>query len=967
MWWRASKSGEVQVHLSPASAGSAPGQVDVSWRVGTSTDALPHRADRLRSRANRWFAGDSGLSKCDDDVEAPSLQAAACYAQAAEIATSSGQRARWWYQQADALRSANRLAKSVPRYDSAIEALSRVADDEWLAAALQARGWTYSRLGSLVNAQEDFDAAIALLESLLEQDPTSPAYRYDYADGRNNRCIVDQRAGRLDEAERCFERNAALAERLKYPPFTSQTLNGLGFLARMRGDVRSAVSALEAAVARARESGATLEESAALNTLGFTWQLAGEFEKAVDQYRAALSLFEAAGDETRAAIALGNLGTLYRGLGDLPRAKDAQERAMAMHVALGDEARVALARSNLGTIAFEQGDYQTAANLHGAALEVWSGRGSVRRTFRAHTHLLNDYLGLGDLERAAFHYSAARPLADSIDDRAAVADFWLAAGEFALRQGERAEARNRFGTALEEFDAMALGPGRLRSLYGLSRAAAAEGDLERALDEIEQALTALESMRPRLLSLTGRAAYSSARHQIYQLAVDLRMRSDGDQNRNAALRIAERSKSAAQTSLIAAPGVFTDDPEYTQRVHHVSLRHGELLSAADDAEQFVRRRAAYFEALSALEDYERGLNRELQPAGSAFHQGGSVGTDEAKLTFFIGKEQVYAWLESAGNLTSSVIGDADEVLNVVRRAVESLHAASPDGGRTELAAASDLLLPLLDGLEPGRSLTISPDGALHLLSFAALRRQRSGVRRPLIEDHEIVYGNGFAKLAEDTVAPSSALVVADPVFASSDSGSVRPGLLLTRLPGTRREVEPILDHLGADAVTALMGHDANRAGLLAATRAGHGLIHLATHGIFDDRVPAGSGLALSRSSAEGTPVEWFVNVHDIARLDLRADLVTLSGCDTARGTLLNGTGLVGLTRAFLQAGARRVMSSLWAVSDRATRELMQAFYDSYLEAGLRPAAALRRAQLDIAGRQGWRDPYYWAGFAIIRN
>ena len=98
------------------------------------------------------------------------------------------------------------------------------------------------------------------------------------------------------------------------------------------------------------------------------------------------------------------------------------------------------------------------------------------------------------------------------------------------------------------------------------------------------------------------------------------------------------------------------------------------------------------------------------------------------------------------------------------------------------------------------------------------------------------------------------------------------------------------------------------------------------------------------------------------RLD--ADLIVLSGCQTALGTEIKGEGLVGLTRAFMYAGAPRVVASLWEVSDRVTTELMKTFYRGLLQEGLRPAAALRAAQLEMSQDSRWTSPYFWAGFVM---
>ena len=114
----------------------------------------------------------------------------------------------------------------------------------------------------------------------------------------------------------------------------------------------------------------------------------------------------------------------------------------------------------------------------------------------------------------------------------------------------------------------------------------------------------------------------------------------------------------------------------------------------------------------------------------------------------------------------------------------------------------------------------------------------------------------------------------------------------------------------------------------------------------------------------GRPSRGFLRVHEIDRLHLPAELVVLSACATALGREVRGEGLVGLTRGFMYAGSPRVVASLWQVDDSATSVLMTTFYSGMLKDKLRPAAALRAAQLRIAADPRWKAPFYWAGFTL---
>jgi CHAT domain-containing protein len=142
------------------------------------------------------------------------------------------------------------------------------------------------------------------------------------------------------------------------------------------------------------------------------------------------------------------------------------------------------------------------------------------------------------------------------------------------------------------------------------------------------------------------------------------------------------------------------------------------------------------------------------------------------------------------------------------------------------------------------------------------------------------------------------------------------------------------------------------------------IVHFATHGLLNSEHPELSGLVLSLVDAKGKPEEGFLELEDIYNLNLHADLVVLSACETGLGKEISGEGLVGLTRGFMYAGASRVVASLWKVSDIATAKLMAEFYRAMEKDGLAPAAALRQAQVEMWKQPRWRSPYYWAAFQL---
>jgi CHAT domain-containing protein len=142
----------------------------------------------------------------------------------------------------------------------------------------------------------------------------------------------------------------------------------------------------------------------------------------------------------------------------------------------------------------------------------------------------------------------------------------------------------------------------------------------------------------------------------------------------------------------------------------------------------------------------------------------------------------------------------------------------------------------------------------------------------------------------------------------------------------------------------------------------HDVLHFATHGEFNDRQPMQSGLLLTGDKEN----DGFLQVHEIFGLSLgEANLVALSACDTALSRIYSGDDLVGLSRAFLYAGAPKLLATLWPVQDRSTYLLMRDFYENWQSKDLPPPEALRRAQIQLRSSTGYEHPYYWAPFILI--
>lgn len=277
-----------------------------------------------------------------------------------------------------------------------------------------------------------------------------------------------------------------------------------------------------------------------------------------------------------------------------------------------------------------------------------------------------------------------------------------------------------------------------------------------------------------------------------------------------------------------------------------------------------------------------------------------------------------------------------------------------------------------------KRVVVIPDAGLHKVPFEALLVRSDGAARYALDElPPVCYAPSPAVLAVVAARPrpaagaASLLTVGDPAYPDATAGTTRAAVgSLPRLPYTAVESETVRRFFPADGVTALLRESATEPAVAAAAP-GKRFIHLAAHGFADDAFGnLFAAVALTPPAGAATPDnDGFLTMNEIYRLNLTGcELTVLSACVTNVGPQRPLEAGVTLSGAFLAAGSRGVMASCWSVDDRATSELMGAFFAGVNPSGAAPAApadALRAARLAVRGKPGWESPFYWAPFVYV--
>jgi CHAT domain-containing protein/tetratricopeptide (TPR) repeat protein len=396
-------------------------------------------------------------------------------------------------------------------------------------------------------------------------------------------------------------------------------------------------------------------------------------------------------------------------------------------------------------------------------------------------------------------------------------------------------------------------------------------------------------------------------------------------------------------------------------------------------------------------------------------------SDDLLLEFSLGDERSHLWMVTPGSFQyfqlparKTIEELSIEVYNLVttRQQLD----AQPDGAtiqakieesdrllREKARQLSQMLFGQIATQLGNKRLLLVIEGKLQLVPFDALPSPLEQVESNaspgyMVLDHEIIQIPSIATLrairaAEKKnpyVANKIAAVLADPVFTKRDTrvqnSSLAPAVASAATNEERSQsTAKALEGLGggparlihsseeADAIAAAApsgttmiakGFDATRETALNAHLGEYQIVHFATHGFLDSEHPELSSIVLTMVDKNGVDQNGVLPLHDIYNMDLSAELTVLSACQTALGKDIKGEGFVGLTHSFISAGSRSVVASLWKVDDRATATLMADLYQSMLQKGMSPAAALRAAKLKVMQDKRWTAPYFWAGFVV---
>ncbi len=829
--------------------------------------------------------------------------------------------------------------------------------------------------------------------------------------------------GEVQEARSRAEQALAVWRRIGDRRGEAAALARLGLADSEVGDQRHGLEMLEQALAMRRAAGDVHGQFEALDDIAVARGAMGDKPQAIASYTEALELARSAGDRLAEARILKNRAVDYASLGETDRALSDLRVALGRFRQLRDRHLEGITEYSIGFLYKGRDDSAQAFPHYRRALALLRETGDKRFEGFTRNHMGLLHLAAHEPALALPDLRAAREILRACGDKRAEAMIAANIGRAELERGNAPQARDRLVEALPLVRATSDRVHEAIVLVHLGRAERALGHLDDARARYEEALTLTESLRGSITAAGERAAYMALIRDRYDLLIDVLMELQARQPEGEwaaqALHVSERAKARSLVDLLgearidlgesADPALLAREQALETQIDARRREEASRLAAGTGAPAAEGRG---FDAL--LSDYQEveGQIRAADPRYAALTRPQPLDWPAIRdrvldsqtmlLEYALGEKRSFLFAATRAGLTSYELPGRSVLETAARRLYEAWSAPGAvdpaDSARWARALSGFLLRPAADRLtrERGvRRLAIVSEGALQYIPFDALPLP-GAVWAPVVSRFEVIAlpsATTLAILRRQTIDRRAAgprvAVLADPVFERNDprvrgarDASAAPrsdraendaltrsmqesGLRrLDRLNASRREAESITALAGPGRTFAALDFQATRAAALGPEVSSARIVHLASHGLLNARHPELSGVVLSLVDESGRPIDGFLQTRDIYKLKLSADLVVLSACQTALGKDVRGEGLLGLSRGFMYAGAPRVVASLWKVPDRATAELMRAFYRGVLVQELSPAAALRAAQRTVRAEKLWSSPYYWAAFVL---
>lgn len=872
--------------------------------------------------------------------------------------------------------------KALGYYQQALEIDRALGDEENTAADLRKIGKVYYAWGKYPEALDHHQQALAIDTRLGKEENLS--------DDLNEIGVVYHAQAQYDKAIDHYNQVMTIGQRLGAEELVAVCLNNIGMVYNDWGKYDRALDHFLRARDLYQKLGKDDNLAIALNNIGLVYDAWGKYDRALAFYEQALEYDRRLEKQADIAVRLNNIGGVYNAWGKYDQAIDYYRQALEIDRGLGKEGLIPTYLSNIGRVYRAWGKYDLAIEQYRQALEIDRKLGQEGNIGKDLINIGSVYYDQGLYDQAIEHFETARAADQKLGKESSVAQDLGYAGRVYLAWGKQRQAQGYFLKALAIQKKLGEEPSAAATLSDLGKSSYGLGNYSDAERYFNQSIALIEKIR---LTAAGdvRRDYLASQLAAYQWLALANHRSNRPVE---VLKTMEQSRAKYLVEQMgermgATSATFTGAREWQRKLSpgtavvcfaNIDLDQPLALvmtgagirtvlldkTGADSAitgqcAEAIRTALDTLESVSAPEATKAAKDAEL------FRQDRERARFERIVNFYrylltrprLKGKNLENFRYASRQLYQFLLGPLEEDL----------------AGKTELIILPDGILGFIpfetllapDSAHLAERFTIRYAQSLTVMDIIASRRYDPN-REPLAAFGGAVYQSAtYAKEMTQAEADYQSLKRSGSETRGSDS-SAASGTVWPNLPGTLVEVKMIKDI--QDQAVVFTGDDVEESKIKQLSADGgmrnYRVIHFATHGQVDLARPELSSVVLSQYDPPRNGEDGYLRVSEVAGLDLNADMVNLSACETGLGKIYGGEGVVGLTQAFLLAGANGLSVSLWQVADESTMRFMVGIYRLVKETGMPYPKAIaeikRRFIRGEIGQGAYQNPYFWAPF-----
>ena len=905
------------------------------------------------------------------------------------------------------LRAEGKFALAIREYEKAFKISRRIGDENRQVESLIFLGILYWNEGEIDKSYELHRKALVIAEKLDRKDKKQECLDYIqiynlYKAGKEYRT-----EGFFEKSIECFSEAIALAKRMRSKEYELKCLRQLGVTYIELSDNPNLFSTNKEALEIARELNHRKEEGTCLNNIGIYYHNLGIYSRSLKLYEEALKIAQYVKNIKDQSMCITNIANIYSYIGNQKKALEYMSKALKIDKKIKDYSYISMDLSNIGEILLRVGRLSKRREEFDSALEYFKKSLKLSKKVKDKKNeviVLNNigflYLELKDYQKALRFLEEGLRNARKIKNLEFVSMILTNIAAVYSAQELYSLSIDYYKRAI----ALAL---RIRARYilweayfGLGKCYEKKEEFSLALTHYKEAISFIDQMRNQIFMVTDKTGFSRDKLIVYEsllnLLFELHRKEPYKRFDEEIFHIVESIKARAFFESLGESSIDLREnltPELKAREKDISLQISQLIYNLRKSNISENRMNELFSKLEEKEDEYLRLMSSVKNEAKQFSpliasepirlrelQNQYLNEKTAFVEYFLGEKRSFLLFITRSNFDLYVLPSRERLEESVKAYLKMLSA--PENGKFQGIEASkrlfrELLFPLNNRIEESiENLVVIPDGTLYYLPFETLITEN----KYLISKFKISYAPSSSSLAilsarrNKDNSPKNLLAFGNPVYTLKESktGEVKAEVAILRemylsqgfnfspLPYSEKEILEISNLFPKVKSDIYLGDNAREDAFKNSNLDDYKIIHFACHGFLDENSPFRSALVLTLGN--DSEEDGFLQAREIYTLRLSADLIVLSACQTGRGKLERGEGIMGLPSVFFYSGASSVVTSLWKISDKSTSELMRYFYQ-FLSQGEDKAQALRLAKLRMIDSQ-YSNPYYWAAFVL---